>query len=214
MSPRDVYSVLGLLLKGQESGVRLLKFSIGDTDTEEEVNEQEIDELLDPDRPTALRSDAGINAAELDREPVSKAICKPASRGDNLKGDYIDGIGLRLPGPSLPLLPAPVTPAPVIGPVSQPPSESMIKAAIENVAKAGYLSISGATATRSPNQALRPASQQSGKAKTGSSSSKKRKREDEGGPNDDKKMKEAVPIREQSSRYDVPNFFLALLTPP
>lgn len=212
MSPRDVYSVLGLLLKGQESGVRLLKFSIGDTDTEEEVNEQESDELLDPDRSTALRSDAGINAAELDREPVSQAICKPASRGD--KGDYIDGIGLWLPGPSLPLLPAPITPAPVIGPVSPPPSESTIKAAIENVAKADYLSISGATATRSPNQALQPASQQSGKAKTGSSSSKKRNREDEGGPNDDKKMKKkAVPVnRVHGTTY--PTFFLASLIPP
>jgi len=216
MSPRDIYAVLELLLKGQESGVHLLKFSIEDTDTEEEVNEQEIDELLDPDQPTALRRDAGINAAELDRDPLSPWICKPDavtcadSRRD--KGDYIDGIGLQLPDPSL-LLSVPATPAPVIGPASHsspPPSESTIKAAIENIAKAGYLSISDATAIPSPNQALLPASQQSGKVKTGRSNSQKRKRE-EGGPNNDKKTKkQAVPIREQSSRYDVPNFFFLL----
>ena len=131
MSPRDVYVVLGILLEGQESGVRLLKFSIGDADTEDAVNEQEIDELLDHDRLTALRRDAGINAAELDRDPLSPAICqldavaRAASRKE--KGDYIDGIGLQLPDPPLPLLSAPDTPAPAMDPASHSsptPSES------------------------------------------------------------------------------------------
>ena len=93
---------------------------------------------------------------------------------------------------------------------SRPLSESRTKAAIENVVKAGYLRIS-ATTIPSPDHTLQSGPQQSDKVKT-SSSSKKRKREEQGVPNEDKKVKkQAVPIREQSSRYDTVNIFFGFI---
>ena len=224
MSPHDVYAVLALLLKGQDSGVRLLEFSMEDIYNSDMDDEQETNEVPEPDLPTASPRDVGIGSAtaELDNDiselsdlPIqllpSLAIrtadsnsCAASTRDKSVHGD---GIGPQLL--DLPLLSAPASR--VASPVIDPPT---IKAAIENVAKAGYLSISDTRAIDSPNQTHQPlktASQQSGKAKT--SSSKKRGREEQGRPNENKKMKkqQAVPTREQSSRYDIPDFFSALL---
>jgi hypothetical protein len=110
------------------------------------------------------------------------------------------------------------SPLSVIGPTqSTPPlSESMIKVAIENVAEAGYLSISDETATRTPNQGLhnlKTVSQEADKGKASNSNSKKRRREEikQGGDEQTKRSRRkvpAVPTREQSSRYDALDIFI------
>jgi hypothetical protein len=75
MSPPDVYNVLTLLVKGQDSGVRLLEFSVENSDTDPEL---EISELIDtptqsPEPPASLR-DTGINnsstALDNDASPL------------------------------------------------------------------------------------------------------------------------------------------------
>jgi len=237
MSPHDVYIVLALLLKGQDSGVRLLEFSMGDIYNSDMDGERETNKVPEPDLPTASPRDMGISSAtaelandisELSDLPIqllpSPAIrtadSKTCAASTRDKSVYSDGMGLQLLDPPLPLLSAPVSrvASPVIDPPTHPSpplSKSTIKAAIENVAKAGYLSISDTSAIDSPNQAHQPlktASQQSGKAKTSSSNSKKRGREEQGSPNENKKMKkQAVPTCEQSSQYDIPNIFLVAL---
>jgi hypothetical protein len=121
------------------------------------------------------------------------------------KSVYSNGLEPQSPDPFLPPLSvATCVASPTIDQSTQssrPLSESKIKAAIKNVAKAGYLHIS-TTTIHLPDQALQSGPQQSDKVKT-SSSSKKRKREEQGVPNENKKVKkQAVPMREQSSRYD------------
>ena len=76
MTPRDVYEVLDLLLKGQTSGVQLLEFSIRDNfDSNANLQDDDISELPDPPTPppkprTASPGEMGIDNAttELDND--------------------------------------------------------------------------------------------------------------------------------------------------
>lgn len=202
MSPHDVYIVLALLLKGQDSGVRLLEFSTGvnfDADAEQEINE-----LPESDPPISSPRDLGIDSATAGLSDSRIHLPPPRSpsrrtAGETRKGIYNDGIGPPLLDSPILLLSAPATSvaSPTIDPL--PPTSPSLSDFMpnENVA-------SDATAIDPPNQVLQPlktASHKSGK-ETSNSNSKKRRREEQGGPNQDKKMKQAVPAREQSSRYD------------
>jgi len=117
--------------------------------------------------------------------------------------------------------------SPVIDP-SQ--SKSVTKVAIENVAKAGYLNIFNATAVEVDNQVLQHLKKASGSQPGGNANSKRKREEIEQGqgPNEVKqkpeKKRQAVPTREQSSRYatsskffigftDIFHFLLASKTP-
>jgi len=161
MTPRDVYDVLDLLLKGQTSGVQPLEFSIRDNfDSNGNLHDDDISELPDPPSPPKQRTASPEN---------------PGNAAD-------------LPFGSPP-----------------PSSESMIEIAIQNVARAGYLSIiPHATATKVDQTP----SQQSVIVKTTSSRSKKRmemEQEENSGKQTKKRAKitVTVPAREQSLRYDV-----------
>ena len=221
MSPHDVYSVLALLSKTQDSGVRLLEFSIGDIFDSHAEAEQETSRPSEPPcGPTGDEDKDNATAeitelSDLTIQPPSPARCTVDSEHTaSPRNSAIDGIG----PPSLdslpPLLLAPATSvvSPIIdrpSPSTPPLSESMIKVAIENVAKAGYLNIPEASTVDPLHQVLKTAPQQDGKAKT-----KKRKREEiEIRPNEDKqRKKQPVPTREQSSRYDIRHFLRAVLT--
>lgn len=183
MPLQDVYAVLELLSKGQESGLRPLEFSNEDLfNPDDQDTEQEINKLLDPDPSIASpRGESPIGSAtvELDND-LSKL-----SHSDS---------------------PFQVSLSPAKSTASQPLFKSLMKVAIENVAEAGYLNISDID---SPKQALpkhlRATSQQSGE-KTSSSRSKKRSREELDGLNEGRKTKnQVVPTREQSSRYVILN---------
>ena len=177
--------------------------------------EEEHNEALEPDPPADLRRDASIDSGttELNKDCIKLSNSTVKSTADDEtcaatqmdKSVYSNGLEPQSPDPFLPPLSvATCVASPTIDQSTQssrPLSESKIKAAIKNVAKAGYLHIS-TTAIHLPDQALQSEPQQSDKVKT-SSSSKKRKREEQGVPNEDKKVKkQAVPMREQSSRYD------------
>jgi hypothetical protein len=92
-------------------------------------------------------------------------------------------------------IPAAVSPVPVVGlSFKSPSSESMVEVAIQNVARAGYLSITHAAinADQSPSQ--------QGVHMTTTNSKKRTEMEQEGNPMK-KRAKITVPAREQSSRY-------------
>lgn len=105
-------------------------------------------------------------------------------------------------------IPAAVSPVPVVGlPFKSPSSESMVEVAIQNVARASYLSITHAAinADQSPSQA--DSQQGVYVTTTNSKSGKKRtqmetemEQEGDGKPMK-KRAKITVPAREQSSRY-------------
>lgn len=69
MSLPDLYNVLTLLVKGQDSGVRVLEFSVGNSNTD---SEPEISELMDPStqspEPPASPRDMGIENANTARQ--------------------------------------------------------------------------------------------------------------------------------------------------
>jgi hypothetical protein len=154
MSCREVYDILGLLLQSQNSNVRLLEFLTRD------VSNSDVDNA-----PAEFDDDI----SEILTEPAKRTVNSQPSRGD--KGN----------GSPLSLLSAPgtCTASPAIEPPfqsSQPLSKSVIKAAIENVAESGFLTItSDATAIDAPNQVLQhfETPQQDGKEKTGDSNSTK-----------------------------------------
>ena len=208
MSCHEIYNILGLLLQGQVSGVRLFEFLTRDIPMSD-VDGPEISELPQP--PTTSPRDVGTGnaSAELDNDiseisgspgPVKRtANSRPSPRDEDSNSP-------------LTLLSVPGTP--VIRPPSRSPplSKSTIKVAIENVAEAGFLSItSDATTVEVPNQVRQhfETSQQGGKVKTSNSNSIKRGREEmeQGGPSEDKQTKKhrgrvIIPPREQSLRYD------------
>jgi hypothetical protein len=207
MSPHEIYSVLALLLQAQNSGFQLLEFSIGDIFNSGKDVEQGVNEPTDSPRDvsidnatTELNIDSPIQTRRLPAKRMADSeICTASARDNSMYND------------------ATTAPLVIDQPQLTPPlSKSMIKAAIENVAKAGYLSISDATGIDSPNQVLqhlKTASQQRGEAKTSDSNSRKRGREEmeQDLPNENKQMKRhrakvAVPTREQSSRYDFLTF--------
>jgi hypothetical protein len=142
MSPHDLYDVLALLQKGQDSGVRLLEFSIGDN-----FNSNSDAELPEP--PASPR-DVNIDDMTAEADGNTSAI------------SYL---------PIQPPSQATVSPAsPMIDPPQSTPtiSDSMIKSAIENVAEAGYLNISDVTIDaasqgKSNNSKKRRQEEQSGK---------------------------------------------------
>jgi len=219
MSCHEVYDILGLLLQGQDSGVRLFEFSTRDIPSSDVDASPEISEL--PQSPGTHREppatsprDVGTGnaAAELDSD-ISEILDSPgpAKRTANSQpspGDEGNNSPLTL------LL------ASVIEPPSQsspPLSKSVIKVAIKNVAEAGFLNITDdATAIDVPNQILQhlERSQQGGKAKTRNPNSIKRGREEmeQGhGPSKDRQTKKGrraiIPPREQSLRYDSPHIY-------
>ena len=191
MSPHDVYSLLALLSKSQGSGVRLLKFSIGDFFDSHAA-----------EPPTGPTGDEGIDNATAEISELSDSTIQPPSRAKRTA----DTEPCTASPPPLLSVPDTRTVSPVIdrpSPSNPPLSESMIKVAVENVAKPGYLNIPDASAVDLLHQALQPAPQQDGKAKT-SNSNKRKRQEIEPGPSEVKqRKKQAVPTREQSSRYDI-----------
>lgn len=209
MSCHEVYNILGLLLQGQGSGVRLFEFLTRDIPKSDVDAGPEISELPQP--PTTSLRDVGTGnaSAELDND-ISEISGSPgpAKRTANSQPSPRDEDG----NSPFTLLSVPGTP--VIEPPSRsspPLSKSTIKVAIENVAEAGFLSIpSDATTVEVPNQVLQhfETSQQGGKAKTSNSNSIKRGREEmeQGGPSEDRQTKKhrgrvIIPPREQSLRY-------------
>jgi len=227
MSCHEVYDILGLLLQGQGSGVRLFEFSTRDTgipDSDMDAS-PEISELPQPpgthrEPPATLPRDVGTgNAAAESDNGISEISDSPgpAKRTANSQPSPRDE------GNNSPLS---LSSASGIEPPSQSPplSKSVIKAAIENIAEAGFLNItSDATAINVPNQILQhfETPQQGGKAKTSNPNSLKRGREEmeQGGPSEDRKMKKRrgraiIPPREQSSRYDNRHIYRRLLTFP
>jgi hypothetical protein len=214
MSCHEVYNILGLLLQGQGSGVRLFEFLTrnipnSDVDAGPEISElpQSPETHREPHTTSPRDVGTGNASAELDND-ISDSP-GPAKRTANSQTSPRDE-GSNSP---FTLLSAPGTPA--IEPPSQsspPLSKSAIKVAIENVAEAGFLSItSDATTVEVPNQVLQhfETSQQGGKAKTGNSNSIKRGRKEmeQGGPSEDRQTKKHrgrvfITPREQSSRYD------------
>jgi hypothetical protein len=232
MSPHDVFNVLELLSQGQNSGVRVLEFSIG--------NDFNYDAELEND--TASPRDVGVDSAtgDLDNgisEPLYLTVQSPSDRtaDSELRAASPRDIGIDSattepdnlndmsePGPSshlqdsfLPLSSAPATASPVVDPPSKslpPSSESMIKLAIENVARAGHLTINSEEVGINVAEDL---SKPGRKAKISTSKSKKRARE-EGSQSEDmpkaQRAKMAVPPREQSSRYATSDILSLLLT--
>jgi hypothetical protein len=184
MPLQDVYTVLVLLSKSQDSGVRLLEFSTEDLFNSDDMDsEQEINELPDPDPPIASSSPRGV---------IIDSTTSELDNGISKLSDSDSPIQVSLN-------PAKCT-------ASQPLSESMTKAAIKKVAEAGYLNILDVPAIHSPNQALQrlTAASQQGGEKTSNSASTKRRREGQDGPNEGRNAKkQAVPTREQSSRYGI-----------
>lgn len=174
MSPHDVYAVLALLLKSQESGVRLLKFSTGDIFNSKTNAEEDNDEPLEPNPLDMNRIELSNSTVQLPLSPVNHiADGETCADSPMDKAIYSNGLGPQSPNPPLSVATCVASPAIDAPSHSSPPlSQSKIKAAIENVVKAGYLNIT-ATTIQSPNQGLQPASPQRGKAKTSSSSSKK-----------------------------------------
>ena len=211
MSHHDLYGVLALLLQAQGSGVQLLEFSMAgffhsDADVEQGVNT--------PGPPTASPRAADTtqsrsSTVDLDND-TSESDSPTTPPRDN--STYDDGIGLQLLESPRPILSALATPASSVidKPPSFPPlSESIIKAAIENVAGAGYLSID----VPNPLPQSETVSQQSDVVKINNSNSKKRSREEmEEGREKQKKKYDKVPVptREQSSRYYILNIFIHL----
>jgi len=121
----------------------------------------------------------------------------------NTESDPHTAIGPHLQD-SLPPLSAPVAASPVVGlPFKSPPpsSESVIEVAIQNVARAGYLSITHATAIN----ADQTPSQQGVKVTSTNSKCKKRTHEEaeqeDRGKQTKKRAKITIPAREQSLRY-------------
>jgi hypothetical protein len=118
----------------------------------------------------------------------------------NIESDPRNAVGLRLQDSPFPSS----TSAAVGLPFESPPplSESAVEAAIQNIARAGYLSIAHAAAIN----ADQTPSQQGTNATTANSQSKKRmetETEKEGsGKQTKKRAKIAIPAREQSLRYD------------
>lgn len=151
--------------------------------------EQETSGLPDP--PASLGDEGFDNAtAELDHD-ISELPDSPIQ--------------------SLPLLSAHIG-SPVIDPPGQSSSlsNSVTKLAIENVAQAGYLNIYNATAVDVDNQVPQHVKTAS-ESQPGRNANSKRNREEieQGqGPNEVKqKKRQAVPTREQSSRYATSSTF-------
>ena len=219
MSHLEVYNILGLLLQGQNSGVRLLEFSnraIPNADVEAgpKISELPQSPVIDREPPTSPRDVGTGNAAELDND-ISEISDSPgpAKRTTNSRPSPRDEDNNS--PPNLLSASGACSASPVIEPPSQsspPLSKSVTKVTIENVAEAGFLSIvSDATAIDVPNQVLQhfETSQQGENANTSNSNSIKRGREEmeQGGQIEDKQTKKhrgrvIIPPREQSSRYD------------
>ena len=185
MPLQDVYAVLELLSKGQESGLRPLEFSNQDLfNSNGQDTEQEINKLLGPEPPIASPRGESIGSAtaELDND------LRELSDSDS---------------------PFQVSLSLAKSTVSQPLSMSLVKVAVDKVAEASYLNISDVPAIDSPKQALpmhlRTTSQQS-REKNSGLRSKKRSREEQDGRNEGRKTKkQVVPTREQSSRCVILN---------
>jgi len=211
MSPHDVYDVLALLVKGQDSGVRMLEFSIGDTFNSDAGSNSEIIEL-------SSQRDDGANATTEPDNDVSERSESPIHPPKHTTDSETSTASPRDEGTynRMSLISTP----PVISPPPQSTallSESMIEVAIKKVAEAGYLGILDANSDGividAPNQVLpnlKTVAQQSGKGSTSNSKSKKRRQEEMEQGEDEQKKKHTVafPTREQSSRYDVLNNFL------
>jgi hypothetical protein len=227
MSHLEVYNILGLLLQGQNSGVRLLEFSntIPNSDVEAgpEISELPQPPITDREPPTSPRDVGTGSAAEFDND-ISEISGSPgpARRTANSQPSPRDEDNNS--SPSLLSASGACSASPVIEPPSQsspPLSKSVTKVTIENVAEAGFLNIiSDATAVDVPNQVLQhfETSQQGGNANTSNSITIKRGREEmeQGGQSEDKQTKKhrgrvIIPPRKQSSRYDrrQPTYFIA-----
>ena len=177
MSPHDVYAVLALLLKSQESGVRLLEFSTGDVFNSKTNGEEDNGEPLEPNPrgTTGLDMDRIELSNSLVQLPLSPVKCTAdgeiCADSPTDKAVYSNGLGPQPPDPFLsPLSVAPRVASPAIDTPSHsssPLSQSQIKAAIKNFVEASYLNVT-ATTIQSSNQGPQPAFPRRGKAKTSS----------------------------------------------
>jgi hypothetical protein len=198
MTPRDVYDVLDLLLKGQNSGVQLLEFSIRDNfDFNSNLqDDNEISELPDPltPPPNPRTTSASPGDTGSDNEIADTATEQYTAR--NVGSDST--ITELASDHSVEFCNTESHPRTAIGPKSLPPL-SASAAASQNVAN---------TPIRA-DQNQTP-SQQGVNVKTTNSKSKKRtQREMEQEEDSGKQMKRAklaVPAREQSLRYDASTF--------
>jgi hypothetical protein len=221
MTPRDVYDILDLLLRGQTSGVRPLEFSIVDNFVSnanlQEVDISDLDPPTPPPKRTASPADTGIAVTEphtnSPRETgVDSATAEIVSDQSvqfsaehNISSDLHTAIGPDLQD-SLSPLPAPAASPVVDLPFKShtPSSESMIKVAIRNVARAGYLTIIPIKADQTPQQGINTTTNSESKKRT-QKEIQVQQEEDSGQPK--KRAKIAVPAREQSSRYESRSYF-------
>ena len=226
MTLREVYDVLELLLKGQTSRVQPLEFSIPDNfHSNANLQDDDMSELpanppISPQKPrTASPGDIDDAKGTAGTEPCTTS---PREAGVNnaTVSNHLVNVQFRAERntesdphtavvPSLHKYPlsisAAASPAADLPFKSPPPSfESTTEIAIQNVARAGYLSIIPHATAIKVDQTP---SLQSVIVKTDSKSKKRTETEMEYEENSRKQTKKrakiAVPAREQSLRYEV-----------
>lgn len=168
MSLHDVYNALELLSQGQNSGLRLLEFSIGD--------DFNYDAELEND--TTSPRDVGVDNAtgDLDtgiNELLDLSIQAPSERtpDSELRDTSPRNVGIDSTTTELSELPDAVIDPPFKS--LSPLSESTIKLAIENVAQAGHLTINSEAVAINVVEAVQDSSNLGRKGKIGTSKSKK-----------------------------------------
>lgn len=210
MTLREVYDVLDLLLKGQISRVQPLEFSIPDNFDvnleDDDLSELPVNPPTPPFKPpTTSPEDVDNKKGTAGAEPHTTS-----SREGGVNNATVDNhFQASKSGPPTAVVPSlrsdPISASAAADlPFKSPPCslESVTEIAIQNVARAGYLSIvPHATAVKDQTP-----SRQSVIVKTDSKSKKRKEKEEQeesGRKQGKKRAKVAVPAREQSLRFEL-----------